>query len=265
MALTGLFILPIAPGQSSPSSALIQHISRSYPAEPLPTFHLDHRLFVDTSSLLQSSDPSYRRSTSILTLSHTPSKTYVAGTPPKAKSQGLEQPASQQSSTLITIPFGSADLFTQFVGTRLQAQWTHRQSLVIENGTALSLNDGEWTLRIGDLKTPPRVNQAASNLRGMLVEIAYMDTSSDKKNGGEGEDNKDAVATTPTATKEEENLIRSFLSTVTEASGIPSITNPDATRSLIRRTKPHATDKDAGQPDFELANLYLDTLRGPRG
>ena len=51
MPLTGLFAISISPGESSPSAALVSHISRSYPAASLPTFHLDNRLFVDTSSL----------------------------------------------------------------------------------------------------------------------------------------------------------------------------------------------------------------------
>merc|ERR1712000_255927 len=66
------FILPLPPNRPSPSSTLISHISRSLPAEPLPPFSLDHRLFVDTSSLLPTADISQRRSTSILTLSHSP-------------------------------------------------------------------------------------------------------------------------------------------------------------------------------------------------
>ncbi|EXJ72546.1 uncharacterized protein A1O5_03692 [Cladophialophora psammophila CBS 110553] len=265
MALTGVFILPIAPGQSSPSSALISHISRSFPAEPLPPFHLDHRHFVDTSHLLPNSDISQRKSASILTLSHTPSKTYVAISSPKEDSQAAEHLASP-SLTTITIPSSSADPFTQLIGTKLQPQWAHRQSLVIDNGTALSLDGGEWTIRIGDLKTPSRPNQASSNLRGMVVEVSFVGSPADTTHNQSPDDAPKGVDG-KVVSKEDETLLRGLLDSVTDGSGVPSIHNLETTRSLIRRTKAHATDIDTGDtsPDWDLAHLYLDVLRGSRG
>ncbi|KAJ9607200.1 hypothetical protein H2200_008272 [Cladophialophora chaetospira] len=263
MPLTGLFLLPIAPGQSSPSPTLISHISRSFPAEPLPNFNLDHRLFVDTSSLHPAYDASLRKSTSLMTLSHTPLTTYVSTTSPKGRSQASG--ISSQTSTHITIPSSAADSFTQLIGTKLQPLWTHRQSLVIENGTALSLKDGEWTLRIGDLKNPPRPNQAGPNLRGMLVEVSHMDDDDDKiiQASKDGRDE----ANTNSVDKDDEALLRGFLESVTDGSGVSAIINPETSRSLIRRTSPQEKDRGAptSSPDFKLAVLYLDILRGPRG
>ncbi|OQV02665.1 hypothetical protein CLAIMM_07821 [Cladophialophora immunda] len=264
MALTGVFILPIAPGQTSPSSALISHISRSFPAEPLPSFHLDHRLFVDTSSLLPNSDISQRKSVSILTLSHTPSKTYVATTTPKDKSQATDQSTSP-TFTVVTIPSSSADPFTQLIGTKLQPQWAHRQSMVIDNGTALSLENGEWTIRVGDLKTPSRPNQAGSNLRGMVVEVSFIEPPVDTtRNQGPEDAPKDVNA--KGVSKEDETLLRGLLDSVTDGSGVPSIYSIETTRSLIRRTKSHVKGKDSSDasPDWDLATLYLDILRGSR-
>ena len=261
MPLTGLFLLTIGPGQPSPSTALISHISRSFLAEPLPAFYLDYRLFVDTSSLHPASDASQRKSTSLLTFSHTPATTYVATISPKGKSQ-----SGEQSSNAITIPSSSADSFTQLVGTKLQPLWTHRQSLIVENGTALSLRDGEWIMRIGDLKIPARPNQAGSNLRGMLVEVTHMEDEGDKQsqdlNGAQQEVNlkKDVE-------KDDETLLRGFLESVTAGSGVTAITNSETTRSLIRHTRHHEKDKPVTPPpaDLDLADLYLDILRGPRG
>jgi hypothetical protein len=260
MPLTGLFALSVSPGQTSPSSALISHISRSFPAEPLSTFYLDHRLFVDTSSILPNSDTALRKSTSILTLSHTPASTYLATASPKAKSQGAEPPS--QSSTLITIPSNSADAFTHLIGTKLQPLWTHRQSVVLENGTALSLNNGEWVVRIGDLKVPPRPNQTGSNVRGMLLEVTHLE---DRPKPSPNNDAQDRTKDQAVA-KEDETLLRGFLDSVTEGSGV-NIASPDAVRSLIRHTSFDERDKGTTSvvPDFELAGLYLDILRGSRG
>ncbi|KIW73457.1 hypothetical protein PV04_01574 [Phialophora macrospora] len=261
MPLTGLFILTIGSGQSSPSAALVSHISRSFPAEPLPSFYLDHRLFVDTSSLLPSSNSSLRKSTSILTISHTPATTYVATTSPA--SQSKEKPVIAPSATLITIPSTSADSFTQLIGTKFQPLWAHRQSLIIDSGTALSFLNGEWIIRIGDLKVPPRPNQTGSNLRGMVVEVSHMEDDSDLKIQGPDDVQKDGSD----IDKEDEALLRGFLDSVTDGSGVPSITNSESSRFLIRRTKALEKDKGTASPpaDFELASLYLDALRGSRG
>ncbi|KIX92614.1 uncharacterized protein Z520_11643 [Fonsecaea multimorphosa CBS 102226] len=269
MALTGVFILPIAPGQSSPSSALISHISRSFPAEPLPSFHLDYRLFVDTSSLLPGSDTSQRKSASILTLSHTPFKTYVATSPPKDKSQPTDQPTT---FTVVTVPSSSADPFTQLIGTKFQPQWAHRQSMIVDSGTALSLENGQWVIRIGDLKTPSRQTQTGSNLRGMVVEVSFIEQPQlDATRSASQGLLDDAAAlkdvTAKGVSKEDETLLRGFLDSVTDGSGVPSIYSVENARSLIRRTKLYGKDKDTSDasPDWDLANLYLDVLRGPRG
>lgn len=251
----------IGPGQPSSSAALISHVSRSFPAEPLPSFHLEYRHFVDTSSLHPASDASLRKSTSLLTLSHTPTITYVATTPPRGKSQGNEQ----SSHAAITIPSGSTDSFTQLIGTKLQPLWTHRQSLVIENGTALSLKDAEWTVRIGDLKIPPRPNQAGSNLRGVLVEVTHLEDENDQKNPSTEDTRQEAKSRD--VDKEDETLLRGFVDSVTEGSGVPAITSSETTRSLIRHTRHQEKEKSVTPPsaDFDLADLYLDILRGPRG
>lgn len=263
MPLTGLFLLPIAPNQPSPSSILISHISRSFPAEPLPPFHLDHRLFVDTSSLLPNADVSQRKFTSILTLSHSPVKTYIGtfSPAPKEKTQAANVQQAP-ASTIITIPSASADSFTQLIGTKLQPQWAHRQSLVIENGTSLSLQNGQWILRIGDLKTPTRPNQTAgSNLRGMLVEVSHIGAPIDRDLGLELKTQEANID------KDDETMMRAFLDSVTSGSGAPPISSMEIARSLFRRTRiQNETQKDSSVlVDWPIAGLYMDMLRGSRG
>ena len=153
------------------------------------------------------------------------------------------------------------------MGIKLQPQWAHRQSLIIENGTSLSLQNGEWIIRIGDLKIPPRPNQTASNVRAMLMEVSCTELANGSGNQDFDVAQKDVD--TDAVAKGDETLIRGFLDSVTEGSGVPSIANPETSRSLIRRTKVHEKDKDttpaSTAADFELAILFLDILRGPRG
>ncbi|EXJ89511.1 hypothetical protein A1O3_02578 [Capronia epimyces CBS 606.96] len=257
MPSTGLFFLPIAPNQASPSATLVAHISRSFPAQALPTFHLDHRLFVDTPSLLPNSDASLRRFTSILTLSHTPGTTYVGTTSPKDRATATEQPVA---STLVTIPSTHADPFTQLIGTKIQPHWAHRQSLVVDNGTALALQPQEWAVRIGDVKIPTGRSgqQTTSNLRGMLVEVSLNNASAQHErldSTTEEETELEAIS------KDEETLIRAFLDSLIDGTGV-QMTN---SRALFRNTRIPSEDNDTnGVVDWGLAKLYMDMLRTPR-
>lgn len=252
MSPTGLLLLPIPPNQQSPTSALISHVSRSFPAELLPNFYLDHRLFVDTSSLLPNADPSERKFTSILTLSHLPLKSYVGTALPKGKSEPAEQ--ASPLSALITIPSTAADTLTQLIGTKLQPQWAHRQSLVVENGTALSLRNGEWIVRIGDLKTPSRANQPVT-VRGMVLEITY-----DAAGGlaAQGVENGESSV----VSKDDETLIRGFAESLTEGIGVSLGSSRVLFRNALRLPQSRGT---ADVVDWELAKLYMDMLRGSRG
>lgn len=231
---------------------LISHISRAFPAQPLPPFFLDHRLFIDTSSLLPNADTTLRRFTSILTLSHTPTKTYVATSPPKDIKKDNDVPATP---TMITIPSSSLESFTQLVGTKLQPQWAHRQSLILENGTSLSLSDNEWTIRLGDLKIPSRPNQAGSVVRALVFEISYNNSPDDDLSTG------DSIVQ-----KDDEVLVRSFLDSLLEGTGV-RIDSSTNSRSLFRKTGTTTIDqpnRDA-TTDCSLATLYMDMLRGSRG
>lgn len=253
MTLYRLFFLPIHPNQSSPSTNLITHISRSFPARPLPTFFLDHRLFIDTSSLLPNADISLRKFTSILTLSHTPTKTYVATSAPKDIKKDNDVPITP---TTITIPSSALETFTQLVGTKLQPQWAHRQSLILENGTSLSLGNDEWTVRFGDLKIPSRPNQAGSTIRALVFEISYNDDSDEDAPGGDILVHKD-----------DEGMIRSFLESLLESTGV-RIDGSTNSRALFRKTGTGIRAGAKSPPtaaDFSLATLYMDMLRGSRG
>ncbi|KEF60090.1 uncharacterized protein A1O9_04940, partial [Exophiala aquamarina CBS 119918] len=251
ITLSRLFFLPILPHQSSPSTSLITHISRSFPAQPLPAFFLDHRLFIDTSSLLPNADISLRKFTSILTLSHTPTRTYVATSAPKDSKKDNH---ALITPTMITIPSSALETFTQLVGTKLQPQWAHRQSLTLENGTSLSLSNGEWTVRLGDLKIPSRPNQAGSTIRALVFEISYNADSDEDSSGSDTEVHKD-----------DEGMIRSFLESLLDGTAV-RIDNSTNSRDLFRKTGMRVQDstKSPSVADFSLATLYMDMLRGSR-
>jgi hypothetical protein len=156
---------------------------------------------------------------------------------------------------MITIPSSGLETFTQLVGTKLQPQWAHRQSLILENGTSLSLGDDEWTIRIGDLKIPSRPNQAGSTIRALVLEISY---NNDSDEGMPGDNTS--------VHKDDEGLIRSFLDSLIEGTGV-RIDSSTNYRALFRKTGTTGQDnpKSSSAADFSLATLYMDMLRGSRG
>ncbi|KAL2441136.1 hypothetical protein ABEF95_012482 [Exophiala dermatitidis] len=290
MASTGLFFLSIPPNQSSLASVLISHISRSYPAELLPTFHLDHRLFVDTSSLLPNAETSQRQYTSILTLSQSPGTTYVGTTPPPSKEKtkantqttpGEPDKAAAASSdttktALITIPSTQTDPISQLIGTKLQPLWAFRQSLIVDNGTSLALQHGEWIVRIGDLKTPTsrsgQQSTTSSNLRGMLVEVSFVDSSViGPEHTNSTADGDSSIQMNRAVGHDDDTLIRGFLDSLLEGTGIQMVNS----RALFRRTGArteigskrdmNGNVKNETVPvDRDLARLYMDMLRTTR-
>lgn len=156
---------------------------------------------------------------------------------------------------MITIPSSSLESFTQLVGTKLQPQWAHRQSLILENGTSLSLSDDEWTIRLGDLKIPSRPNQAGSTIRALVFEISYNNSSDEDNSSG------DSIVE-----KDDEVLVRSFLESLLEGTGV-RIDSSTNSRALFRKTGTTTVDhpKSATTADCSLATLYMDMLRGSRG
>ncbi|KAK6382630.1 hypothetical protein LTS17_003299 [Exophiala oligosperma] len=266
MPSTALFYLPLAPTQTSPTSTLISHITRTLPADPLPPFILDHRLFVDTSSLLPNTDTSKRSFTSILHLSQIPHDSFIgttgagagAAAPPSQPSQSTT-PTTEPSLTITSLPSPATDTLTQLIGTKLQPQWAHRQSVIIDNGTSLSLHDGDYTVRIGDLKTSPRGNQPLS-LRGTILEVTY--------NADKDEDVEEAATDGATATatasvgKEDETLLRGVVDALAESAGVSMA----GARVFFRKTLRQERGKlPRGVTDWDLVRLYMTALRGSRG
>jgi len=123
----------------------------------------------------------------------------------------------------------------------------------VEAGTALSLKDGEWAVRVGDLRTPSRSNQSvSSNLRGMLVEISYSAAES-------------STVEDRTVSSDDQTLIRGMLDALTDGTGVQM----ENSKALFRRTaqlQQAGRDlDDNGIVDWDLAKLYMDMLRGSRG
>ncbi|KIW15964.1 hypothetical protein PV08_06014 [Exophiala spinifera] len=268
MPSTALFFLPLAPSQTSPTSTLISHITRTLPAEPLPPFILDHRLFVDTSSLLPNTDTSKRTFTSILHLSHIPHQSFIGTTAPTATvpasaSQPQTTTPTEPSLTITSLPSSSTDTLTQLIGTKLQPQWAHRQSVIIDNGTSLSLHNGDYTIRLGDVKTSPRGNQPLS-LRGMILELTY-NTDNGSEEVAEASNGASATATDPgtaRVSRDDETLLRGVVDALADSAAISLA----GARVFFRRTHRQENGKvPPGVIDWDLVRLYMSALRGSRG
>jgi hypothetical protein len=85
----------------------------------------------------------------------------------------------------------------------------------------------------------------------MLVELSYtVDDAHDVQRHGDVD-------------AEDQVMIRGFLAALVEKTGV----SMEGSRAMFSRTAVRITDtpKDASAPDFLLATLYMDMLRGSRG
>lgn len=245
MPLTGLFLLPIAPTSPSPTPSLLTYLTLQLPAQPLHSpplpFTLAHHLFASTSSLLPGAAAT-RQYTSVLTLSHTPTLTYVGTTNPNGV------------PSHIAIPTASAESFLQILHAKLQPLWAPRQTMLVVDGTALAVEFPLGTLhvRIGDLRLSQRQNAQGGTLRGVLLEITvpHMEGSAGEK-----------------ATEQDESVLRSLLRTVVTNSHADVKT--DDAKLLARYTEqaPSAEQeanvdgRKTKQSQWALAELYMEMLR----
>lgn len=247
---------------SSPSAGLINHLSNTFPSQAHKAYHLDHRLFVDTSSLLPptasgnqdaaSATPNSgtRQYTHLLTTSHSPQSTFV-GTTAKNDTNNL---------VMITIPTEGQDGFMQLLVMRMQALWAHRQSVALE-GVSVDLplrKSEQWTVRVGDLKstgtglTRAAGGPGAGGARAVLVEIQYSQNIAAE----------DQTTDEPTL-EVYEDILRGLLKKLFK--DVNDFNFEDA-KGLVRKTDGNRSPDDNGKPHgWRLASLYMDVLRGTRG
>ena len=121
-------------------------------------FHLEHRLFNDTSSqLLNTPNRAY---THLLSSSHDASA-FLASTPPSASTPSLD------SFEIITIPKADFDGFGLLIVQRMQPLWYSRMNSIVDGiHVRLEIKGKTFELRIGEVKV-----KGAS--RGTLIEIYY--------------------------------------------------------------------------------------------
>lgn len=248
MPLTGLFLLPAGPTVPSPTPSLLTYLTLQLPAQPLgssPTgFTLTHHLFASTSSLLPGAAAS-RQYTSVLTLSHTPALTYVGSTTPGS-------PPSQ-----VAIPTTAAESFLQILHAKIQPLWTPRQTLLVTDGTALSveLPIGVVHVRVGDMRLSQRQSAQGSALRGVLVEITFPNVD-----GKVGEK----------ASEQDEGMLLQLLAAIISNSQL-DIKAADV-KLLTRYTEPapsiESSEKETDngskrkkQSQWALTELYMEMLR----
>jgi TATA-binding related factor (TRF) of subunit 20 of Mediator complex len=195
MPSTALIFLPAPIGNpstlvtgtnaASPAATLITHISRTYSLKSLGGYLLDHRLLVDTSSLL----PGHKapsKYTHFLTLpAHFPGKTFIgtSASNSAAHSNGTsngtaaEPKGSAGEFTLVTIPSHTDTLFPLLM-QRMSPLWVPRQAHRLEGGASFEVAD--FKVRIGELRISGGRGQGG--VRGCLCEIEFLG-GDDGKNG----------------------------------------------------------------------------------
>ncbi|RMD43363.1 hypothetical protein DV735_g1757, partial [Chaetothyriales sp. CBS 134920] len=248
MPLTGLFLVPLTPASTNPVQALVSHISLNFPSTLLSPYAVGYQLFASTSSLLpdaQSQIP--RQFCQLLSTSHHAATTYVGVT--RSSTGAPLVPAAAGESSLITIPASAADSFMQLLSNKLSPLWAHRQTLSLDNGTALSLHRGRFTFRIGELKQGGRISTSPQSLRGVLIEIT--DEAAAGPIGKPGRE-------------EDQAMLKALLDRLVEGSGVAL----DQVRLSARYTESEGENKDRAKRSdhalWALAELYMHVLRGAR-
>lgn len=147
--------------------------------------------------------------------------------------------------TSITIPSAEQGAFLELLGMKMTPLWATRGTERVENGTAISLRDGEWMLRVGELKQETRKGGGAVGAtRGVICEVTWMEVE-----GKKGE----AVGI------EDEDMMRAFLERLLDGTGV----KVDAARTVVGYTSSEGPTQtlNVKQTNWALAELYTELLR----
>lgn len=230
-----MLLVPSSPGNASIAGKLVEHLSLRFPDREQREFHLEYRLFSDTSSQLPGTDASQRRFTYVLASSHDPGNGYLRVTKPGAPDEGQS----------ITIAAESIESFTTLTLTKLQPLWYHRQHLVIEDGISVSIKDNEWIISIGDVKVAPK-SPNAGQVRGTVIELHRATSLAEDEQGEEQDD---------------QLLFQDVLNKIFEGFG----EHFNNAKIRTAETLPRSPSVRGGRPaDWQLASMYMDVLRGQR-
>lgn len=149
MPLTGILLLP-----STNLSSLTTHISTTRPELDHHPFHLEHRLFNDTSSQLPNTTE--RSYTHLLSTSHDKSAFIASSTS-----------TSPPSLELITIPRSDFDGFGQLIVQKMQPLWFTRTVTHVDGiQVKFQIGGKQLELCVGEIKVK-------GSSRGCLIEVYH--------------------------------------------------------------------------------------------
>lgn len=220
----------------SPTAKLLRYIERKYPTQDQQAFHVDNRLFSDTSSQLPGSDATQRTFNHVLITSHDEARAYTRTTAPGDTNQGAT----------VTLPISAVEPLVGLLHGKLQALWYPRHALHVTDGVSVLLMDGRVKLSFGDLRTS-RGFPGAGSSRGTLVEVSveqYDDTYQDGD-----------VDSSPLFRDVLRKLLPNIELDFSETEFVASQTQ------ALSETKDQAVPN---APDYDLAKLYMDFFRGLR-
>ena len=115
-------------------------------------------------------------------------------------------------------------------------------------GWPLSLRDGQWILRIGELRQETRkAGIASSTSRGILCEVTWTEAATKNTGGPVSQDDQD--------------MMGAFLEQLLDGTGV----RLDGARSVAGYTFPapesKSNDGEAKETNWALAELYTELLR----
>ena len=155
------------PSNTPEASKISQLILTRHPsATSLPLFNLEHRLLIDTESLLQ--QPNHvRRYTQFLSSPHLSPLTFIGSS---------AKDGDPMDMAIIQIPAGqqTEDFFSTVV-KKMEALWSFRMAVRIEGGQAFEFEigdkdlEGNLSVRIGDVRVTH--GQGQGRIRGVVVEL----------------------------------------------------------------------------------------------
>ena len=157
-----------SPAEGYLAQVIHNRLARAHHLEPLAAWSLEHRLY-RRNPLLAAEDaaaatrPLEAAFLQLLRRSHVPDRVHAA----IAGSATFLGP--EPLGPVVAIPVASHDEFVQFVSTRLQPFWAHRQTVHVAQGAAYGV--GDFEVRVGEV----RAGQGGpAQARGVVVEIAWV-------------------------------------------------------------------------------------------
>ncbi|KAL8928775.1 MAG: hypothetical protein Q9208_001553 [Pyrenodesmia sp. 3 TL-2023] len=180
-----LYFLPTS-ADSSPLSDFTNRLTAHYNPSILPRWSLQQILFRSAPAPAVSDgepSPSPPRYLQVVNLPDYPSDTFIAVTP-TVSSSNVDGMISDPIATVIATPAGpSTDEFIQLLLTKLGPLWQRRRVVMVFDGSTMEV--GDFRIRAGELRNDIGKAQV---VRGVIVEVTYVDQAGGSQDGENGED-----------------------------------------------------------------------------